>query len=122
MITDFKSYVLEEIEEVDEFAFYALIPRFLQQIKGIELKGVLLSDSKSNFNISDTDFSVLQSTIKSLIETEHLEICRYHDTHSTNRKDYLHPLKKDEQEAFLQDKANWIYKKDKPAYFLCRKE
>lgn len=122
MTTDVKRYVLEEIEEVDEFAFYALIPRFLQQTKGIELKGELLSDSKSNFNISDTDFSDLQSTIKSLIESENLEICRYYDTHSTKRKDYLRPLKKEEQEAFLKKKTNWIYDKDKPAYFLCRKE
>lgn len=122
MTTDFKSYVLEEIEEVDEFAFYALIPRFLQQTKGIELKGELLSDSKSNFNISDTDFSDLQSTIKSLIASEELKIYRYHDTQSKERKDYLRPLKKEEQKEFLKDKSNWIYEKDKPAYFLCRKE
>ena len=122
MKKEFKDYVLDEIEEVDELGFILLIPKYLEMIKGIDLKGGLINEFPTNYDIADSDFSALQNEIKSLIESENLEICRYHDTHSSKRKDYLRPLKKAEQEAFLKEKFNWIYKKDKPAYFLCKKQ
>jgi len=117
----FFELIKNELEEDGEIPFSFLVP-YWKEVRQ-EFKIVYpIFEHRANFEISGKEFSELLTMVKALIESKNLEICRYYDTHSTKRKDYLRPLKKEEQEAFLKKKTNWIYDKDKPAYFLCRKE
>lgn len=117
----FLDLIKSELEEDGEIPFSFLVPYWKEERQPFQIVYPIF-DHKVNFEILNKDFLELQSTVKSLIESGNIEICRYHDTHSTKRKDYFRPLNKDEQEEFLKDKSNWIYEKDKPAYFLCKKE
>ncbi len=125
MINKFQKHILEEINEIGEYAFILLIPYFLEIEKGIKIRnnGKGIGGYSENYNTTDLDFQILKAQIKELLIKFKLGIYKYLSGINSNKlEDCFELLDKEKSNEMINNKENWIYKQGMKGYFLREKE
>lgn len=117
-----EKYILEEIDEVGEFAFVFLIPEYLKLVYKKQLL-FPLTDHLENYEIKEADFEVLCKSVKELIHRANLGLFEYKEgvENPTKWEDCFILLSDDKMEELLSGKKFWICDKKRPSYFLAEK-
>lgn len=116
MYSEIQKYIIEEIEEVGEVAFYLLIPTYLKKIKKFKLK-IPVDEYTENYDISHDDFLTLRQEIIDLMKRKKIGLFKSNSKKHTeldNWEDYFDLIDENTTTALLVDERFW---KDKPTEY-----